>query len=109
MDGGYQRPSGYATILARDLDSSSATRGLVAAFLRYHGFVMQDPGTEDLEGYFTGTGIHSVALVNKGLKLHIHAKIRSDSPVYKAVLTKILYPKEIGSNYIFLVTKPVGD
>ena len=109
MDGGFKRPEGYATLLARDLDESSATRGIVAALLRYHGFVMKDPGTEELEGYFTGTDIHSVSLTSKGLKLYIKAKIRSDTPSFNVVLTKILYPKEIGSNYIFLFTKPVTE
>jgi hypothetical protein len=106
MDGGFQKPSGYASLLARDLDASSATRGIVAAFLRYHGFVLQDPDAKELEGYFTGTDLYSVTLTSKGLKLYIKAKVRSDSPAYSAVLTKILYPKDIGSNYIFAITKP---
>ena len=95
----------HAIVTASALDDNRSVRGLIASFLRFNGFVVADTESEALEGIFTGENLHTLEFQTKGLKLYIRFQAREDTPAESFEVARILYPRDMGMYYTFVVPR----
>lgn len=90
------------------LRSSSELRGFVAACLKAHGFKWFDPPTKDVPASgteYTGEGLRDVKFVRRGKKLFLRTAYSENGRVYMCEITRVRYPEDITSNFIFVDKK----